>query len=71
MVDIVDSGKGLSYRPANPCSLVAGPYDNPKPESTFSPYSETLNSATGFFFIENAQLQNFPETNIADLKKVK
>ncbi len=34
--DKVDSGKGLSYRPANLCSH-AGRYDNPMPESTLSP----------------------------------
>jgi len=31
--DIVNSGIGLSYRPANLCSL-AGLYDNPMPDST-------------------------------------
>ncbi len=34
--DIVDSGLGLSYRPASLCSLT-GRYDNPMPESTLSP----------------------------------
>jgi hypothetical protein len=32
--DIVDSGIGLSYRPASLCSL-ADRLDNPMPESTF------------------------------------
>ncbi len=34
--DIIDSGMGLSYRPASLCSL-AGRYDNPMSESTISP----------------------------------
>ncbi len=40
--DIVNSGKGLSYRPASLGSLV-GWYDNPMPESTLSPQSGTMN----------------------------
>jgi hypothetical protein len=35
MGDKVDSGIGLSYRPASLCSL-AGLYDNPMPESTMN-----------------------------------
>ncbi len=34
MVDIVDSGIGLLYRPASLCSL-AGRYDNPMPGINF------------------------------------
>ncbi len=40
--DIVDSGIGLSDRPASLCSL-AGQYDNPMQESTISPQSGTKN----------------------------
>jgi hypothetical protein len=43
--DIVDSGIGLSYRPAGISSL-AGRYDNPMPESTISPQSGTKNIDT-------------------------
>ncbi len=43
--DIVDSGLGLSYRPACLCSL-AGRYDSPMPESTLSPQSRTMDLAT-------------------------
>jgi hypothetical protein len=46
MGDIVDSDKGLSYRPASLCSQ-AGLYDNSMPESTLSPQSGTMNLATG------------------------
>ncbi len=34
--DLVDSGKGLSYRPAR-IHRLAGRYDNPMPVSTLSP----------------------------------
>jgi hypothetical protein len=44
-VDKVDSGIGLSYRPASLCSL-AGRCDNPMSESTLSPQSGTMNLAT-------------------------
>jgi hypothetical protein len=44
---VVDSGIGLSYRPASLCSL-ADRYDNPMPESTLSPKSETMKLATEF-----------------------
>jgi hypothetical protein len=37
--DIVDSGIGMSYRPASLCSL-AGRYDNRMPDSTLSPASD-------------------------------
>jgi hypothetical protein len=42
--DEVNPGMGLTYRPANPCSL-AGRYDNPMPELTLSPQSESMSSA--------------------------
>ncbi len=44
--DKVDSGTGLSYRPASPCSL-PGRYDNLMPESNLSPQLGSMNSATG------------------------
>ncbi len=45
--DKVDSCcKGLSYRPARLHKL-AGQYDNLNPESTLSPWSGTMNVATG------------------------
>ncbi len=47
MGDIVDSGIGLSNRPASLCNL-AGRYDNPMPESTLSSQSGTMNLATAF-----------------------
>jgi hypothetical protein len=40
--DIINSGIGLSYRPARLHGL-AGQYDNPMPESTISPPSGTKN----------------------------
>ncbi len=43
---IVDSGIGLSYRPASLCSL-ADRLDNPMPESTLSAKSGTKNLAPG------------------------
>ncbi len=43
--DKVNSGIGLSYWPASPCSL-AGGYDNPMPELTLSPQSGSMSSAT-------------------------
>jgi hypothetical protein len=45
MGDMVDSGIRLSYRPASLCSLVSR-YDNPMPESTLTPQSESVNLAT-------------------------
>ncbi len=44
--DKVNSGIGLSYRPASLCSL-AGRCDNLMPELTSSPQSGTMNSGTG------------------------
>ncbi len=44
--DKVNSGIGLSYRSASPCSLACR-YDNPMPESTLSPSQRSMNSATG------------------------
>ncbi len=43
--DTVDTGIGMSYRPASQCSL-AGRYDKPLPELTLSPQSGTMNLAT-------------------------
>ncbi len=45
--DKVDSGIGLSYRPAK-LHRLAGRYDNPMPESTISPIQELMNVATVF-----------------------
>ncbi len=45
--DKVDSGIGLSYRPASLCSQLAGRYDNPLPESTIFSQSGTMNLTTG------------------------
>jgi hypothetical protein len=44
--DIVDSGIGLSYRPASLCNPLAGRYNNPMPELILSPPSVTMNLAT-------------------------
>ncbi len=46
---IVDSGIGLSYRPASLCSL-ADRYDNPLPELTLSPHSGTMNLDTDLWY---------------------
>ncbi len=43
--DKVNSGTGLSYRPASLCSLT-GLYENPMPESTLAPQLETMNLDT-------------------------
>ncbi len=43
--DKVNSGIGLSYRPARPHGL-AGQYENPLLESTLSPSQGSMNSAT-------------------------
>jgi hypothetical protein len=45
--DIVDYGKGLSYRPASLCSL-AGRYDNPMPELPLYPPSGSPNLVTEY-----------------------
>jgi hypothetical protein len=58
--NIVDSGIGLSYRPASLCSL-AGRYVNPMPESTLSHQSGTTNLATGsgmFYYVTGSDLAN-------------
>jgi hypothetical protein len=47
--DKVDSGIGLPYRPASPCSLAGRWYDNPMPKLTLSPLSGSMNSATECF----------------------
>ncbi len=48
--DKVESGIGLSYLPANQCSL-AGRCDNPMPELTLSPQTGTMNLAAGIYVI--------------------
>ncbi len=44
--DKVNSGIGLSYRPARIHGM-AGRYDNPMPELTLSPSDGSMNSTTG------------------------
>jgi hypothetical protein len=63
--DIVDSGIGLFYRPANLC-ILAGRNDNPIPEVTLFPQSGTMNLATGPLF----QRQNWLLHYIFVYKKV-
>ncbi len=65
MGDAVDSGIGMSYRPASLCSL-AGRYDNPMPESTLSPQSGTMNLTTGLDGIYlSMQLTDWPLLKLA------
>jgi hypothetical protein len=50
--DKVNSDIWLSYQPARLHGL-AGRYDNPMPELTFSPSHRSMNSATGVHAVEN------------------
>ncbi len=51
--DKVNSGIGLSYRPACQTTWTGGdgPVSNPMPESTLSPSQGSMNSATGPMYV--------------------
>ncbi len=70
MGDIVDYGIGLSFQTAS--ISLAGQYENPMPESSLSPQSETKNLTTGSHtfvpgdFVEVIVLMDFSYRDKAD-----